>query len=502
MIWSGFSFTAGSHTHGIHVCDYRGEPHLCFWEGRQTKTLGRGRGIILDSSYRVVATVSGGSTALDFHEFRLIENGTVALASRYKPAPYDLSQTNQNMSTQLGWIYDCGFQEIEISTGNVLFDWLALDHINPSETFTPLGINGEGQTVYEPWDYFHINSVEKLRGGDYIISARHTSTIYKISGRNGSILWRLGGKMSDFTMNFPMGFQHDVRLREETENETTTVLSLFNNQWDGRSLPLSNTSSGMIVSLNHVERTADMIQEYRAPDDIRADSQGSLQTIRNSQNLLINWGSKPWITEYLDNGTLVLNASMGHGVTPMYRASKAPWVGKPTEIPMLSSYARNATSPTVCHISWNGATEVIAWRFYASDTAERGAASKPLGQQNRTGFETMYMYSAYLPYVFAEAIDSDGMSLANSSITQTFVPKPELAEHCSELGCPDEVTKHSLVARPSPTRPVRHLKAYRLGNMGSSSFLLTERIFAYIGFLCILWKLFKTTRQRKGYYTS
>ena len=257
----------------------------------------------------------------------------------------------------------------------------------------------------------------------------------------------------------------------------------------------------MIVSLNHVEHTADLIQEYRAFTDIRSDSQGSLQTIQYSENVLINWGSKPWITEHLGDGTLVLNASMGHGVTPMYRASKAPWVGKPTEIPTLSSYARNATSPTVCHVSWNGATEVIAWRFHSSDTAEKVAASKLLGQQNRTGFETTYTCSAYLRYIFAEAIGPGGVSLANSSITPTFVPGPELAEHCSELGCPDEVTKHPFVARPNPKVPVRHMNAYRLGNIGSRSFLLTERVFAYIGFLCILWKLFKTTRKGK-YYTS
>ena len=235
-MWSGASLTTGS-THGIHVCDYQGTPHLCFWEGEQTKTWGRGRSVILDPSYQIVATVSGGNTALDFHEFRLIQNGTVALVTVYKPSPYDLSEINQDLSSQLGWIYNSGFKEIDIATGTVLFEWLALDHIEISETLVPLGTKGEGQILFDPypWDYFHINSVEKTRDGDYIVSGRHTSAIYKISRRDGSIIWRLGGRHSDFTMDFAMGYQHDVRLVEETE--WRTALSFFNNQWDGRYAP-------------------------------------------------------------------------------------------------------------------------------------------------------------------------------------------------------------------------------------------------------------------------
>jgi hypothetical protein len=48
--------------------------------------------------------------------------------------------------------------------------------------------SGTGLDPTLPWDYFHINSVDKDDAGDYLISARHTSTVYKFSGINGTIL--------------------------------------------------------------------------------------------------------------------------------------------------------------------------------------------------------------------------------------------------------------------------------------------------------------------------
>jgi len=51
----------------------------------------------------------------------------------------------------------------------------------------------------------HINAVDKDSHGDYLVSSRHTSTIFKIAGLSspsgttpGTIIWRLGGKKSSF----------------------------------------------------------------------------------------------------------------------------------------------------------------------------------------------------------------------------------------------------------------------------------------------------------------
>ena len=63
------------------------------------------------------------------------------------------------------------------------------------------------------FDYFHVNSIELAGDGDLIVSARNTWAIYKISRRTGEVLWRLGGKKSDFQMGKGTVFawQHDAR---------------------------------------------------------------------------------------------------------------------------------------------------------------------------------------------------------------------------------------------------------------------------------------------------
>ena len=58
----------------------------------------------------------------------------------------------------------------------------------------------------------HMNSVDKNDDGDYMISARYTNAIYKISEKDGSLLWTLGGLNSDFELEKGFNFsrQHDV----------------------------------------------------------------------------------------------------------------------------------------------------------------------------------------------------------------------------------------------------------------------------------------------------
>ena len=80
---------------------------------------------------------------------------------------------------------------------------------------------------------------------------RYTSAIYKISGVDGSIIWRLGGKLSNFSQNFNFSSQHDARFL--VVNSTTTVISFLDNASDelGRQPPTSNTSAIKVVALDN-----------------------------------------------------------------------------------------------------------------------------------------------------------------------------------------------------------------------------------------------------------
>jgi hypothetical protein len=98
--------------------------------------------------------------------------------------------------------------ELDIATGDVLFEWSSLDHVDPSESFLPLnpGQAGAGYNSSDAWDYFHINSVDKDDEGNYLISARDANAAYKINGQTGKVIWQLSGKSSSFKMGNEVEF--------------------------------------------------------------------------------------------------------------------------------------------------------------------------------------------------------------------------------------------------------------------------------------------------------
>jgi hypothetical protein len=137
----------------------------------------------------------------------------------------------------------------------------------------------------------HLNSVDKNEEGDYLISARHASTIYKISRRDGSIIWQLGGKNTSFVHinGFDFSFQHDARFREV--NSSTTVISLFNNASNGmKSLKTANTSSVLYIALktDTSPMTARVIREIHRPDGKQTALRGNAQQLPNG-NVFTCW---------------------------------------------------------------------------------------------------------------------------------------------------------------------------------------------------------------------
>ena len=112
--------------------------------------------------------------------------------------------------------------------------------------------------------------MDKTKDGDYLISARYTNTIYKVSGVDGSILWRLGGKRSDFQLLDGLNFtsQHDIRI--QSENDTVTLITIFDNASDngGRQAPSSRCSSGKLIALYTTASPmiAKLIQQWDRPD--------------------------------------------------------------------------------------------------------------------------------------------------------------------------------------------------------------------------------------------
>lgn len=422
----------------MHVCQYQGADHLCFFQGNQQKGYCRGHGVILDNTYRIVRSVQpgGGMASSDMHEFMPINDGKSALMTVYQQRQFDM--TPWNIKTGVGWLMESIFQEVDVETSKVMFEWRSLDHVDPSMSYTwpsHTDTSGTGLNVHEPWDYFHINSIDKNKDGDYLISSRHTCAIYKVSGRDGSIIWRLHGANPTFrNINFSFSQQHDARWL--FENATHTVLSLYNNGYNGFNRT-HTYSAGMIILIDHVENTAQQIRDYKPRvSDMVSSSQGNLQRLPN-KNVFIGWGNNAYVSEHDEEGNLLLWANFAHDAVMNYRAMKFEWEGNPTDSPALWTYSRAADpfSPTSFYVSWNGATRVKSWRFFGAHNVT--GPWQYLDTVNKTGFETEYTNNSFYMWTRAEALDGKGAVLGKSEMKYTFVPSPELREFCQDETCLD-----------------------------------------------------------------
>ncbi|KAL9106356.1 MAG: hypothetical protein Q9227_008625 [Pyrenula ochraceoflavens] len=440
LVWSGYGAVgAGGQYHGLHVCSYNSSDHLCVFTGFQFEGFSRGTGLILDNAYRVVENVvaQAGNVPNDQHEFSLTRDGNTALITIYRPIQHDLS--DYGISGGQGWIMNCAFQEVEIGTNRVIFQWNSLDHVDPSYGYVlpnASEVSGTGFSPSSAWDYFHINSVAKFTNGDYLISARHTSTIYRISPKDGSVVWSLGGKSSSFSLEpgFNFTFQHDARVL--LENKTTVMLSLFDNASNGynQSAP---TSAGMIARLDLTRKSATLMNRYPAPETAKISaSQGNLQLLPNG-NAFLGWGSSAYISEYTREGENVLEGHFATTGSMHYRAFKANFSANPTDAPAAYVYAPNDTqqASTTWYVSWNGATEVRSWQIYTA--SESGGKVTKLSNTSipKVGFETIHSAKGFFPFSVIEALDGNGKAIRNTTTQRTFVPGQALGSACSDSGC-------------------------------------------------------------------
>ena len=159
------------------------------------------------------------------------------------------------------------------------------------------------------WDFLHVNSLDKFPDGSYLMSSRHTDTIYKIA-KDGSITWRFGGVMSDFKANFDFSHQHHARVLSSDANHTT--ISFFDN---ALRTPLkastSDSSRGLIVQLNTRMRpmTAKLVHQYAHPDGPGnyVIARANIQMLPNG-NVWICWVDGLHSSEHSADGTVVMQA--------------------------------------------------------------------------------------------------------------------------------------------------------------------------------------------------
>ncbi|KAG5743316.1 hypothetical protein H9Q70_013970 [Fusarium xylarioides] len=450
LVWSSLGHFAGW-VGNFQAVRYRGKPALQAFQGYLGPLHGHGYGtpILLDDHYQPLALVQTPNHRLiSIHEFKIVNEET-ALVEIYQPTAMDLGPFGASVEEQ--WIVDGVFQEFDIASGELLFEGHTLDWASPADSIIPLrsGRAFTGTNASDAWDYFHINSVDKNDQGDYLISGRHMSALYKINGSDGSLLWQLGGRKSTISHpDFDFGYQHDARFLNRSEDGSVETIPFSDNsarsdrQRTGGVDRLHPHSRARIVEINHNHNTARELSTFTPPDYLSAPSQGNVQVLGN-QNVFVNWGQAGAVTEFSPDGTPIFHAYLESGeLAPgvqSYRGFRCEWTGYSRETPAVVAYADG--SELSLYASWNGDTATAAWRFYSQCTTERrqrggGYETRELGQVARKSFETSLVVSINQLRgwskdcgIFAQAVDSSGNLLSTSRVVSIAhsLPQPPSA---------------------------------------------------------------------------
>jgi hypothetical protein len=377
----------------FQVQHLNGQPVLTWWQGDTHTGHGRGVGMIYNQHYQPVATVKAGNGLdMGLHEFLVTNQGDAYFTASWRVHVPGISQP----------VIDSIIQEVGIKTGLVLFQWNALDHVPPSQSYKKPGQTGRN---YDP---YHANSIALDSDGNLIVSMRNTSADYEINHQTGQIMWTLGGKASSFTMGAGTATwgQHDAIVHPGEQ------LTIFD---DGGGPPRVHPySRGIRIALHTNNMTSTLIREYDHAPQLAAAFEGSLQPLSDG-DVFIGWGQQPYFSEDDASGRQIFDA---HFAEPSgsYRAYRFPWSGRPPVSQLGAALATAGNGAIDLYASWNGATNVASWRVLGGASPGKLA---PIGSKAKSGFQTGIAVHAELPYYALQARSSSGQALGTSPVQQT-----------------------------------------------------------------------------------
>jgi hypothetical protein len=377
---------------GLEATDFRaqtldGKPVLTWWQGTVSKAgIGKGEDEIYDASYRPIATVRAAhGLQADLHEFQLTPRGTAFLTA-YRVVPADLRSIG---GPKDGWVQDSVVQEVDVKTGKLLFEWHSLGHVPLSDSLQAHSPSAKAASEKAPLDYFHVNSVADGPDGTILVSARNTSTIYLL-GRDGRVIWRLGGKRSQFGPKSAVTFyfQHDARLHPDG------TLSLFDNGGIPRKEPHSRP---LVLKVDQQAKRATIVKTFVSPAKIASPYEGDTELLPDG-GAFVGWGGIPKLTEFTPAGKVRFQLSLPYGDT--YRGFRLTWSGAPGGRPAAT------VQDGKVYASWNGERGIAKWEVLDGGTVVASAAWG--------GLETEIAVDKLPKSVVVRAVDAAGRTLGES----------------------------------------------------------------------------------------
>lgn len=452
--------------YNLQVQSYKGQEYLTFWAGDDTVGgHGVGTHYMLDQQYREQYRIKAANgLGADLHAFTITANDT-ALISIYDKKFADVE--SMPGYHRKGWIWDSVFQELDLQTGEAIFEWRASDHIDVSKSYHPIGEMEES----DPRDVYHINSVRKDTLGNFLVSSRYLRAVLYIDGITGKVLWQLGGKENSFhdlsngTATTFLG-QHDADIleREDSHNHAkkTHFITFFNNNadWDNTT-DIQSKGARIEISLDDMTARLDLSlstsnsTSTTTTRPILSSSQGSYQTLPNG-HIVLGYGFNAAMAEFSETGELLCSmlfqpsSRFDTGDVQSYRNLRFNWTGfprdtKPRLVGEVDGSSSSSSGDVKLYMSWNGATEVSRWLLEGFEnnennneeeeketTERRKRPSRTNRSKNsvekislvaKEGFETIYRISSSSKtishktrFVRVVALDRDDKVLGTSDL--------------------------------------------------------------------------------------
>lgn len=388
----------------LTVVRRHGRAYLAVWRGKPdfNDPYGNGSIVLYNEHYQRVGSITTvgaiGPGHVDPHDFRITPGGD-ALLGVYQPV--GASYGGRRVE-----VYQYVVQEVSlvngphgIHSGRLLFEWKSLQHVPLSQSHLP------APTDHTVWDYFHGNTVGLDSDGNLLVSARNTWGVYKINITTGQTMWEVGAK-GDSTLSEPWCYQHDI------ESLGNDLYSLFDDggQGPGCQGATRHEARGLIIRVDssHHPAALTLVRTFLRTPAAYPGCCGNMQILPAGASL-IDWGNQPTLTQYSGNGAVEMVLSMSAW---SYRAYRFPWTGLPLTRPAVA--ARRGQMSTTVWASWNGATQVQAWRVLAGSGSGQ---LRPVGPaRTKTGFETTILLHHRYARVEVQAIGAHETVLSTSRV--------------------------------------------------------------------------------------
>ena len=388
----------------LRVQEYAGKPVLTWWQGDiSVHGFGQGEDVILDSAYAPIARVrAGNGLQADLHEFQLTPQGT-ALITAYDPIYCNLSKVGGSAD---GAVTDGTFQEIDVRTGLVMYQWTSLDHVALAESYAPANTSEHGVPVR-----LLPHQLDQPRPGRKPVDLR-AQHVDRLRPQRADRTDQLAAGGQALELYAGAGGRHRLAARPARARRSGPSASSTTEP------PRRCTASraGSSSSLEPQGKTATLVSQFTHPPPILTQSQGNIQAQVNG-DWFVGWGEVPDFSEFGPTGQLLFDAHFPAG-DQSYRDLRFTWTGTPFTRPALAVVvaggAARARSAGTVYASWNGATLVASWRVFVGATSR---SLKPVAQAARSGFQTAILLPAGAAgkFVTVQALGAGGQVLGGSA---------------------------------------------------------------------------------------